>query len=208
MDAGVILILIALIFAPDLKEVLARMFSYDKFYHLDSFIMSPAWAYHNGLILNKDVTSEYSLIVPIVFNGLMKFNGGFSYAHAVRLMIVLSGLYYFLFYGLLRYWLGSVAFAFFAVILAIKLQFFHWGVVPLIWIYPSATPLRFLPDIFFLFFILRFTQGFRMRWLLAAALINGIGLVWTMDVGVYMYVTILVAAAGGVYQKGPKGWAR
>ena len=204
MDAGIILILIALIFAPDLKEVLARMFSYDKFYHLDSFIMSPAWAYHNGLILNKDVTSEYSLIVPIAFNGLMKFAGGFSYAHAVSMMIALSGLYYFLFYGLLRYWLGSVFLAFFAVILAIKLQFFHWGVIPLIWIYPSATPLRFLPDVFFLFFILRFTQGLRMRWLLAAAFINGIGLVWTMDVGVYMFATLLVTAAGGIYQKGSK----
>ena len=204
MDAGVILILIALIFAPDLKEVLARMFSYDKFYHLDSFIMSPAWAHHNGLILNKDVTSEYSLIVPIVFDGLMKFSGGFSYAHAVSLMIVLSGVYYLLFYGLLRYWLGSIALAFFAVILAIKLQFFHWGVVPLIWIYPSATPLRFLPDVFFLFFILRFTLDLRLRWLLAAAFINGIGLVWTMDVGFYMFVTLLTASAAGVYQKGTK----
>jgi len=204
MEAGVIFILTILIFTPDLKEVLARMFSYDKFYHLDSFIMSPAWAHHNGLVLNKDVTSEYSLIIPIVFNGLMTLAGGFSYAHAVGLMIGLSAMYYFLLYGLWRYWTGSFGLTFFALILSIKLQFFHWGVVPLIWIYPSATPLRFLPDVFFLFFILRFTQNLDLRWLFAAAVTSGIGFVWTMDVGVYIYVTLLIAMAACVYLRGIK----
>ncbi len=204
MDAGVMIILTVLIFAPNLGEVLARMFSYDKFYHLDSFIMSPGWAYHNGLVLNKDVTSEYSLIIPIVFNGLMKLAGGFSYAHAVGIMIGLCAMYYFLFYGFWRYWTGSVLLSFFAVVLGIKLQFFHWGVVPLIWIYPSATPLRSLFDVFFLFFILRFTQDLSPRWLFAAAVVSGIGLVWTLDVGVYMFATLLVAAAAGVYLKGIK----
>jgi hypothetical protein len=204
MDAGVIFILIVLIFKPDLSAVLARMFSYDKFYHLDGFILSPAWAHHNGLILNKDVTSEYSLMMPIVFDGLMKLAGGFSYAHAVSIMIGLSAIYYFLLYGLWRYWIGSFGLSFFAVVLSIKLQFFHWGVVPLIWIYPNATPIRFLPDVFLLFFILRFTQGLNLRWLFAAAVVSGIGLVWTMDVGVYMFVTLLIALASCVYQRGTK----
>jgi len=202
LDAGAIATLLGLIFTPDLSRVLARMFSYDKFYHLDSFIMSPGWAHHNGLILNRDVTSEYSLMVPIVFDGLMKLAGGFSYPHAVSWMIGLSALYYFLLYGLWRYWLGSVALAFFAVILSVKLQFFHWGVVPLIWIYPSATPLRFLPDVFFLFFMLRFTQKLSRYWLCAAALVSGLALAWTIDVGAYMYVTLLAAALALIYQKG------
>jgi hypothetical protein len=204
MDAGAIFILVVLVFTPNLSEVLARMFSYDKFYHLDSFIMSPAWAHHNGLILNKDVTSEYSLIIPIVFDALMKLAGGFSYAHAVGLMIGMCAMYYFFLYGLWRYWTGSFWLAFFAVVVSIKLQFFHWGVVPLIWVYPSATPLRSLPDVFFLFFILRFTQNLSLRWLFAAALASGVGLVWTLDVGVYLFVTLLIAALGMVYIKGTK----
>jgi hypothetical protein len=202
LDAGAIVTLLILIFTPDLSCVLARMFSYDKFYHLDSFIMSPGWAQHNGLILNRDVTSEYSLMIPVVFDGLMKICGGFSYAHAVSLMIGLSAVYYFLLYGLWRYWLGSFALAFFAVILSVKLQFFHWGVVPLIWIYPSATPLRFLPDVFFLFCILRFTQSLRRYWLLAAAVACGLALAWTIDVGTYMYATLWMAGLALIYQKG------
>jgi hypothetical protein len=202
MDAGAIVILLALVFAPDLNNVLARMFSYDKFYHFDSFIMSPAWGHHNGLALNKDINSEYSLIIPIVFDKLMGLMGGFSYAHAVGLMIGLSAVYYFLFYALWRYWTASFGLAFFAVLLCVKLQFFHWGVVPLIWIYPSATPLRTLADVFFLFFILRFTQGLRMRWLFAAAVACGVGMAWTIDVGVYMYSALLLAAAAAVYSGG------
>jgi hypothetical protein len=204
MDAGAMIILTVLIFAPNLDQVLYRIFSYDKFYHLDSFIMSPAWAYHNGLTLNKDVTSEYSLIIPIVFNGLMKLAGGFSYAHAVGIMIGLCAMYYLLLYGLWRYWTGSLLLSFFAVVLSIKLQFFHWGVIPLIWIYPSATALRSLFDIFFLFFILRFTQNSSLRWLFAAAVASGIGLVWTLDVGVYMFATLLIAGSACVYQRGIK----
>ena len=204
MDAAGIFLLIVLIFAPDLSEVLARMFSYDRFYHFDSFIMSPGWAHHNGLVLNKDVTSEYSLIIPIVFDGLMKIAGGFSYAHAVAIMIGLSGMYYFLLYGLWRYWTGSFCLSFFALMVSLKLQFFHWGVIPLIWIYPSATPLRSLPDVFFLFFILRFTQDLNLRWLFAAAFVSGLGLVWTLDVGVYMYAALFIAAATAILQGGTK----
>lgn len=208
MDAGALFILIVLIFAPDLSEVLARTFSYDKFYHLDGFVLSPAWAHHNGLVLNKDVISQYSLIIPIAFDGLMKLTGGFNYAHAVSIMIGLSAVYYFLLYGLWRYWLRSFWLSVFAILLCIKLQFFHWGVVPLIWIYQSATPVRFLPDVFFLFFILRFTQSLSLRWLTAAAVVNGIGLVWTMDVGLYMFVTLLVAAVACAYQRGAKVMAQ
>ncbi len=208
MDAAAILILTVLVFSPDMGKVVARMFSYDRFYHFDSFIMSPAWAYHCGLTLNKDVISEYSLIIPIVFDGLMKLAGGFSYTHAIAMMIGLSAAYYFLFYVFWRYWIGCFWLSFFALVLSIKLQFFHWGVVPLIWIYPSATPLRSLFDVFFLFFILRFTQTLSARWLLAAAIASGIGLVWTIDVGVYIFITLLIAVAAYVYQKGIKVWPK
>ena len=204
MDAAVVFILTLLVFTPNIGQVLARMFTYDKFYHFDSFIMSPAWAHHNGLLLNKDVTSEYSLTISIFFDWLMKLAGGFSYAHAVAIMIILSALYYFLLYGLWRYWMGGFGLAFFAVLLSIKLQFFHWGVVPLIWIYPSATPLRFLPDVFFLFFILRFTQTSNLRWLLAASIVSGLTLAWIVDVGSYMYLVFLLALAACVYQRGIK----
>jgi len=204
LEAGGVGIVSMLIFAPDLSKVLTRMFSYDKFYHLDSFIMSPAWAHHQGLVLNKDICSEYSLIIPIVFDGLMKLAGGFSYAHAVGTMIALSAIYYLLLYGLWRYWTKSAWLSFFALVVSIKLQFFHWGVVPLIWIYPSATPIRYLPDVVFLFFILRFTQSISLRWLLFAAIVNGLALAWIMDVGAYMYLVLLTATAAYAYHNNLK----
>ncbi len=204
LDAGVIVLLLFLVFAPDLGKVLGRIFAYDRFYHFDSFIMAPVWGHHNGLVLNKDMNSEYSLIVPIVFHKLMSLTGEFSYARAVQIMITLSAAYYFLYYGLWRYWTKSFALSLFAILLCLKLQFFHWGVVPLVWIFPSATPLRSLWDVFLLLCILRFIQNFDLRWLLAASLFCGLGLVWTLDVGVYMFGVLAVTAAAAVYERGWK----
>jgi hypothetical protein len=200
-DAAVVSVMAVLVFFPLGGEVLSRMFSYDKFYHLDVFVMSPAWGYHNGLILNNQVASNYSLILPIIFNSLMDLMGKFDYPQAVSLMIAFCGIYYLLFYCLLRFWLKSVLLASFGVILAVKLQFFHWGVVPLIWIYPSATPLRFFPDVFLIFFLLQFSRDFQWRWLAAAAFSAGVGLVWAIDVGVYMYLTLGLAVICGIYAR-------
>jgi len=199
MEAAGLLMLVFLVFTPDMGKVLDRMFSYDRFYHFDIFLMSPAWGYHNGLVLNGQVITNYSLIIPIIFSTLMTWMGTFDYGQAVGLMIGFVGIYYLLIYGLLRYWLKSALLALIATILAIKLQFFHWGVFPLIWIYPSANPLRYFPDIFFLFFLLRFAQGFQWRWLAAGALAVGIGIDWSLDVGVYMYGTLGIAVLGYAY---------
>ena len=80
------------------------------------FFLSPAWAHHHGMILNKDVTSEYSLIMPIFFDKMMALMGGFNYVNAVGIiMIGLSAIYYFLLYGFWRYWMGSFSLGFFAV---------------------------------------------------------------------------------------------
>jgi len=199
MDAGGLFILAFLVFTPDLDKVLFRIFSYDKFYHFDIFLMSPAWAYHKGMALNDQVITSYSLILPIIFNSLMKSLGKFDYPQAVSIMVGICSIYYLLFYAVLRYWLKSVLLALTGLALAVKLQFFHWGVFPLLWIYPSATPLRYFPDIFFLFFLLRFSQDLQLRWLAAGAAAVGLGLVWSLDVGVYMYGTLIIAVLSYVY---------
>lgn len=201
-NTGAVFLVMALVFWPDLSQTLARMFSYDKFYHLDSFIMSPAWAHHQGLVLNRDVNSEYSLIIPLVFDRLMGLLGGINYENALVSMIALCAAYYLLLFGLWRFWIGSFSLSFMALVLCIKLQFFHWGVIPLIWIYPSATPLRTLFDVFFLFFILRYSQEVKSQWLFAAAILSGVGLAWTLDVGVYMYFALIMAAASFVFLNG------
>lgn len=200
-DAVMALVLGYLVFAPKLGEVLAQMFCFDRFYHFDVFVMAPAWGCHNGLVLNDQVASNYGLILPVLFNAVMGALGKFDYAHAVALMIAICAVYYLLFYGLLRCWLKSCLLAWTGVVLAVKLQFFHWGVYPLIWIYPSTTPLRYFPDVFFLFFVLQFTRHLQWRWLAGAAASAAVGLVWSVDVGIYMYVTLVLTVICGVYAR-------
>ncbi len=202
-------LLVALVFMPDLDAVLARMFTYDKFYHLESFFMAPGWAYEKGLTLNVDITSQYSLIVPIIFNKLAHWTGGFDHAHVVRLLITWVMFYYILFYFFVRQWTGSLLLAGFAVVLLVKLQFFHWGVLPLVWIYPSATPVRFGFDLLFLFFCWRFAQERKLSWLAWAAAVNGLNLVWMADVGLYMWFALAAACAmWAIEQKSKAAWGQ
>ena len=194
-------LIIFLIYPPDLERVLGRMFVYDKFYHLDGFLMAPAWAHLKGLVLNKDVISQYGAGLPIIMAEFLKWTGGFNYAHAVSVIIYTGIIYYILLYVFLRCWLGSISIAAAGTLLSIKLQLFHWGVVPLVWVYQSPTPLRHFPDILFLFFLLRHIRTGRNFWLWSAVIINGLTLSWVIDAGVYMLAALLVYLAALAYER-------
>lgn len=181
-----------LIFVPDMDKVLARMFVRDQFYHIDSFVMAPAWARAQGLTLNVDVISEYSMVIPAVFSFLAKFMGGLNYHNITALLITVTILYYAGLYAFLRQWLGSLLMASCGVLLAVKLQMFHWGVSPMIWQFPSATVVRYVFDLPVLWLLWQHCRDPRVNYLWAAGLLCGLAMAWMQDTGLYLLLTFYV----------------
>lgn len=196
----------AVIFVPDLTKVLARICVRDQFYHLDSFLMAPGWAYLNGLLLNQDVISQYSVALPIIVSHLTKLMGGWNYQNAVTVIMWLSMFYFFGLYFLLRQWLASSLIAAFGTLLAVKLQMFHWGVAPIIWQFPSATVVRYIFDLPVLWLLWLHCQNPRASYLWSAACLCGISLAWMQDTGIYLvsafyvYMTIDFLTSGPGYK--------
>ncbi len=183
--------IVLLLFVPDMDKVLARMFYRDQFYHLDAFLMAPAWAYQQGLTLNMDVISPYSTVMPVVFSFLSKLVGGFNYHNVVALFIAATIAYYIVFYALLRRWLGSALLASFGTLLAIKLQMFHWGVSPLIWQFPTATVLRYIFDLPVLWCIWQHIRTAEEKYLWIASAVCGVAAAYIVDTGVYLNMTFV-----------------
>jgi len=183
------LIIVVLLFVPDMDKVLARMFVRDQFYHLDAFLMAPAWAYQHGLTLNIDVISEYSVVMPAVVSFLSKLSGGLSYHNVVVMIMIATVLYFIGFYFFLRRWLDSAFLASFGVLLAIKLQMFHWGVSPLIWQFPTATVTRYLFDLPVLWCLWQHCRTGERKYVWTAGVLSGLALSYVLDTGIYLNLT-------------------
>ncbi len=189
-DASFILLLFVLLYPNNLDNVLGRMFVHDQFYHLDSMLMMPGFAHVKGLLLNRDITSEYSAGLPIILSNVLQFFHGFDYPGAVRLLIILSLVYYAALYLFIVRWLNSRPLGVLGTLLAVKWQMFHWGVAPLVWQFPSATALRHLPDIVFYFTFWQYLRTLKTRWLITAVISVGVALFWMMDVGLYLLAAL------------------
>ena len=161
-----------LLFIPDPKAVLARMFFGDQFHHFDSF-MAPAWAYTKGAVLNVDIMTEYGVGTPVVMAWFAKLMGGFSYTHILWFWMGGTILYFMLCFIFLRRWLGSLALGLLATLLAIKFQMFHSGTFPFIFTFPSATVMRYFWDIIFFLLLLGHLRTLRKRYLVGAAVCCG-----------------------------------
>lgn len=199
---GLFAVLLWILVWPDVTAVAARMFVRDNFYHLDSLIMSPGWAHLNGLLLNLDVTSQYSLAIPVIVAGLLNIFGGFDYFNVIALIIGVCMAYYFCLFVFIQRWLGSKALSAAATLVFVKLQLFHWGVAPLVWQYPSATAFRHWPDILFFLCLITHIRKGQALWSYCAWAIVGLSIVWMTDVGVYLLAAmVLYRAASFVIAK-------
>lgn len=195
LDVGVPVFVAVFLFVPDMTKVLARIFVRDEFYHLDSFLMAPGWAHLKGLVLNRDVTSEYSVVIPAVFGAIARWMGGLNYHNAVVILITVSILYFIGLYFFLRRWLGSSLIAAFGTLLAIKVQMFHWGVTPIIWQFPSATVIRYVFDLPVLWLLWRHCVSGQRNFLWMAAGLTGISLAYMLDTGLYLLMGLYVYLA-------------
>ncbi len=194
-DLGFVIMLVLLLWPSNVEYVLGRMLLRDQFYHLDSLVMAPGWAHHNGLVLDQDISSQYSVGVPIVISTLLQHTLGFDYPAVVALVMGVCLAYYAGLYFFIRHWLGNRVLAAAGVLLAIKWQMFHWGVAPLVWQFPSATPLRHWPDVLFFACVWQHMRTGRGQWFWGAALATGFMFYWMVDVGVYLLAALLAYAA-------------
>ncbi|MBL8014168.1 MAG: hypothetical protein JNN05_10000 [Candidatus Omnitrophica bacterium] len=174
------------IFIPDVQNALARIYQWDQFFHIDMFVMSAALARTTGAVLNIDVISLYSVVLPAIFGKLMSVTGGLSYERLLTLMMWCGIAYYIVCYAILRTWFKSIVVAAIGVIFIIHMQMFQVGVWPLMWRYPSVTPLRHLLDLAAVFFILRHAQSFRGHFLWLASVACGAMTAYMIDVGIQL----------------------
>ena len=186
VDALLVTLVIILLWPADITKLLAHVFVWDYFYHLDGLAMYPGWAYLHGLALDMDVSSNYGVVIPAFLSTVAKYCGGFSYENVLRLIIIGTLAYYVAVWAFLRFWLKSTLLAAFGFLLAVKLQMFHWGILPVLWRYPSATPVRYLFDLWPVFFVYKHSACGREKYLWLAAAASGLMMAYEMEVGIYL----------------------
>ena len=141
-------VIIALIFVPDLQGALARMWIGDCLHHWDTTLMAQAWSTINGGLLNVDIYAHYGLGMPIFIALLAKGLGIFSYTGVLSILIWSVIIYFILSYFFLRVWLKSVSLAIAGVLIAIKWQMYHPRTILLF----LRTPIQQFVGIFLIFF--------------------------------------------------------
>lgn len=183
--------LIALIvWVPDVKGVVARMFIGEQFHHIDGFLISPGWSFLMGNVLGVDTTVRYGIGSSVIVAWLAQhLGGGFNYISVVTVMMVLSVIYYWIWFYALRHLFNDAVWAFIAIFLGLRLQFFHIETFPFIFTYPQITPMRFFCDsLFFLAVILHVKEN-KLTWLYAAAVVAGFAPFYMTGEGAYTLIT-------------------
>jgi hypothetical protein len=198
VDVLVPVVVVLLLWPPDMTKLLAHIFAWDSFFHLDFFVMAPGWAYLHGLSIDMDVNSNYNVVLPAFLSTVAKCCGGFTYENVLRLIIIGTLAYFVAAWVLLRVWLKSRLLAAFGLLLLVKLMMFHWGILPVLWRYPSATPVRYLFDLIPVFLIYKHSTTGREKYLWLASAATGLMMAYILEVGIYLalgfyaYVLMLV----------------
>ena len=191
-DTWWIAVIMLLIYMPDLERVMAMIFMGESMHHFDFILMSVGWASLWGQVPYVDVISQYGVGLPIIFAKIINHCGGFEYVPALRVMMWFVIIYFILTYFLVRYWLKSALIAGVAFLLIFRLQMFHYGVSPLVWAVPSASPIRFGLDILWMAALMLHMRRGQSRWLILAAIYSGFAVYYMTSVGMCVMVTFYV----------------
>ncbi len=184
-DAMMLTVMAAILTVPDVDKVVAHLYTKDNFYHLDTSAMTPALVSYFGGKVSVDITSYYSPAFPVFLAQLGKWEGGLTYHGYMVLIVFITVAYYFLFYFLLRRWIG-IGLAALGVFWAIQWQMFHPGLSSLVLQFPSATVLRFCLDVPVYIFLLAHWRTRSPLYLMGAAVLTGISLTHFVDTGLYL----------------------
>lgn len=188
-DAWWIAVIVLMIYMPDCERVIAMIFMGDWLHHFDFIVMCVGWASLCGQLPYVDVISQYGVGLPVIFAKIINAFGSFDYVPALRVMMWFVIIYFILTYFFVRYWLKSALIAGVAFLLVFRLQMFHYGVSPLVWCTPSASPIRFGLDIVWMAALLQHMRSGRSRWLMGAAIYSGFAPYYMTSVGMCVMVT-------------------
>jgi len=190
-DGGLICLLLSAIMIPDGERALLRMAMVDSTNHFNQWLMTPLWAYHKALTPEVQFFAVLNWGALVLVHALVSLAGGLTYVHVVGVLCFLAVAYYTAFYYFLRFWLGILP-AIFGVLLAVKLQMFHMGINPLIWVYPDQSVLRHTLDVAVFFCLLVYACGGREVFLWLSSAFIGVSLGYVFDTGVYMLGALYV----------------
>ena len=182
-------LLVLILYIPDVQAVAARDFLGEQFHHWDSAVMTPGWAYLSGCVLNVDVISQYGLGLPIVIAHVTKLLGAFTYENVLRVIMGVNVIYYLGWYFLLRRWLKNTLVVIAGMFFAVKIQMFHAAVYPIVFTYPTETILRYVFDAGLFALMLGHLKSGRPIYLWGASLICGIAVFYMTTTGVCLAVT-------------------
>ncbi len=107
-------------------------------------------------------------------------------------MMTASALYFVLFYIFLRRYFQDVLLALAGVVLAIKWQLFHYGAMPLPWLFPYSTVINYGVDIIVFLVLLQYLQKHKPWWLILASIGVGGEFIWKPDTGLYLLLSFYV----------------
>jgi hypothetical protein len=197
-DITALLLIGLFLYIPDITAVTARIFMGDQFHHFDQCVMGPAWAYSVGSVLDVDVISQYGLGMPIVMGWLMKLFGGINYENLLTVLVVMSIVYFALWYVFLRSWLGYSGLALCAVLFGILCQMFRGDAYPLVLSYPSATIMRFCFDAPVFLLLLAHLRYERSIFLVAASALTGLAVFYISSTGMCLVLGLFFYVGAAV----------
>jgi hypothetical protein len=190
--AGTILLPL-IIWVPDVQGAVARMFCGEDFHHIDLLLMSAGWSHMSGNILGVDNVTRYGIGAPVLVSEIaQRLLGRFDYVNTIIVMMVISIIYYWIWFYSLRLILKDTAWAFIAIFLGLRLHFFHVETFPFIFTYPQVTPLRYFCDSLFFLFLILHTQTGRVMWIYGASAISGFAVFWITGEGLYTFATFYI----------------
>jgi len=188
-DLGIVGILFSLLFIPDLSCAVAKIYSGDAFLHVDNFIMAPGWAVLKGGRIYVEHYSQYGMGFLNMIAGLSQMMNGFTYHNVLRILVLITIVYFMLIYSFLRLWFRNIALAGAGVFLAIKCQIFSHGPDDFIWQFPMSTVVRYCFDILLFILILMHLRSGKKVFLAMAGIVAGVGLFYITDSGMFMLVS-------------------
>ena len=183
LEGTIPILLVLCLWVPDVQKVLGRVFVWDQFRNWDTTIMLPGWGCILKEVLNTDIISSWGMGAVIFISRCSGMLGGFDYAHVLTLLMGMVIAYYLLLYIFLKVWLRSILLAVATVAVAIKVQMFHTGISPLIWIYPQDTAVRHWLDIPVLWCLWEYSRSSQHKYLGLAGLGIGAALAWAFSTG-------------------------
>ncbi len=190
-----LVLMVSLIYVPDLERVLALSVIGEQAHHLDFFVMSSGLAALWGKLPYAEVMSQYGLGVPLLLPKLAQWVGGFDYLPILQVVMWWVIVYFGLSFMLMRWYFKDMVWALVGVLWFFKLQMFHFGVSPLVWIYPSTTPIRYGMDILWMMALYLFLLKGHRGLLYAAAVYSGVAVFFMSSSGLCLMLSFYAFVA-------------